>query len=758
MRRGFIVAIERYEQMNEGLSRDLPGTHAHALAFRDWLVTDQQIDPANVCFCAEDPALPGRTSGAERSAIKSELLRLKNIGKDQTDALYFYFSGHGFSFVDGNGVPVTDVLLAADYVDRDTSGDACLRLAEIQKWLRMCLGPGDHYYFVDACRNELSESQIQPIPLGLNYDPSARARPTVYTLYSTSQGTVAPVGASFPEALLDGLRGKGRAKVWRGSSVAVFFDSVRAYAEKRLAKSLDPQKSGSNDGLIKEFPPPPPTFQCSLQVSDAGPADRFDVVVRNARGQQVDSFSFDGPSATYSNVPDDYFLQMTLASAGKAVVTPAAPVFADLYDDCELQFTKAPLDPESGLEAVLFAAPPEAPLVDIDITPPLSGAVIIHHIQRGESVRVAQPEKHRVPPGRYVIETVDDRNAVVDREEMAIEEGPVNIDRRQFRPGALRQTLLSALPHDNGAIFMSESLGPTIDQGLDSWLALIGASRVLGPQQFSKLGPLPLASFASAQPDDAPIYILAGFEDAHLPLRAVVSADWRTAPVPIEPHDRLPGLFEIVQPNAGAAYRYVTVQIGKRTPLTFGAYTQPNRGTLITVTLDERDRIRVQQFMLPLHTQHAAGSYLPGQLTTPDSSELDQPLRVVRRAVEVQRAFAASASLRALLTPLELEELLYFKWVEPIIAILAAYELLRRDERQWMPTVLGNLRLHFSGIADIEALAKLHGAAPLPAHNPPLVLEGYEALDFVATQDAPPRERLVFTGPWTMWSGVAEGG
>ena len=96
-----------------------------------------------------------------------------------------------------------------------------------------------------------------------------------------------------------------------------------------------------------------------------------------------------------------------------------------------------------------------------------------------------------------------------------------------------------------------------------------------------------------------------------------------------------------------------------------------------------------------------------------------------------------------------------FKWFEPIVALLAAYELAQRGEVKDLRTVVGNLRRHFSELPDSEALATLAGLPGVRPVVPPLVLDGFQALNLMPERDdLPPAEALVFRGPWTMWRGV----
>ena len=87
---------------------------------------------------------------------------------------------------------------------------------------------------------------------------------------------------------------------------------------------------------------------------------------------------------------------------------------------------------------------------------------------------------------------------------------------------------------------------------------------------------------------------------------------------------------------------------------------------------------------------------------------------------------------------------------------LSAYELIRRGEPELLPTVVNNLRGYFHSLPDTEALAKLAGTAWEMPSVPPLLLEGFQALDLMAQRpNVPPGETLVFRGPWTMWRGLA---
>jgi hypothetical protein len=730
--------------MAEGLAKTLPGTHQAALDFRNWLMADQGVAPADIYFCAEDETLPGRTASAKRNDIVEELERLKNDGKDKTDELYFLFIGHGLCYKDVDGVRLADIMLAADYKKRSNSGNACLKIDEIQKWLRLCMGPSDHFYFIDACRNDTSERDIKVGSLGLTYDNSWLGIPTVYTLYSTVEGAVAVAKSDFVKLLITALKGVGRAKVWRGADMAVFFRSVKDYVEKKLTgQAIDERKEGSRDGLIREIAPPP-AFKCEVVVQNAAPTDLFTLTVRDARGSPVATMQFAGPNGSFTRVPDDYNLQLTSPAAS---VDPLDPLPADLYDNCKVRFVK-----RAPMKGPLLGTPPAGGPVDVTVHAPAWAKIILRHLDRDETVEGTGTFSEWLTPGRYLVKTVDERRGVTIRRQTVEVAGAqrLQLDLRKFDSSPLRDALLGGIPgaHYGGAVDMSESLGPTPDQGLDLWLAVIGASRIVGgPGDFSKLGPLPLASFADTALNDSQLYLLAGFDEAQTRLAVGLSAGPEVTLQPLQSHRSFPGLFEFTS-RAPPGYRLISVQIDEKAPVSVGACTLPNRATLITLTTDDDGGLCVQQFILPI--KHLADRLSPQE----QAYFVETPLRSVQRMVEIQRQFARSEELRSLLSLKELDQLLHLKWFEPIVAVLAAYELARRGELQYLREVVGNLRSFFAEIPDTEAIAKMAGPDwHMPAH-PPLVLDGFLSLNMPSELLPLDSETLDFRGPWTEWKGA----
>ena len=184
----------------------------------------------------------------------------------------------------------------------------------------------------------------------------------------------------------------------------------------------------------------------------------------------------------------------------------------------------------------------------------------------------------------------------------------------------------------------------------------------------------------------------------------------------------------------------------------------PNRATLVTLTPDKLDALVIQQFVLPIGTLSRHLPYQGKNLSLP-SPRYNEPrpegaLKSVRCMVDIQRQFAQSRDLLDVVPSEQFEELLYMKWFEPIVALLAAYELIRRSRREHLQETVRNLREYFGKLPDVEALARMADMHwRIPSHPPLLLLDGFLALNLPADELPIPNEALDFRGPWTLWQG-----
>ncbi|SPP92801.1 caspase family protein [Bradyrhizobium vignae] len=185
-RRALIIGIEEYGSVSDNsIAAKLPGTLRSAMDFRDWLIGKWDAENVlaserQIIFCSE-PAIEGGEH-ATAEDLTQALLQLKAAGQNSTEEFFFYFSGHGFSFVEPDAR--SDVIIASNYKAMQLSGGACMRLDKAIYWLRQHLGFGRQFYFVDACRNDLDGRKINPggvIPRAIRRRPEKR-RPTCCSL------------------------------------------------------------------------------------------------------------------------------------------------------------------------------------------------------------------------------------------------------------------------------------------------------------------------------------------------------------------------------------------------------------------------------------------------------------------------------------------------------------------------------------------------------------------------------------------------
>jgi hypothetical protein len=99
-------------------------------------------------------------------------------------------------------------------------------------------------------------------------------------------------------------------------------------------------------------------------------------------------------------------------------------------------------------------------------------------------------------------------------------------------------------------------------------------------------------------------------------------------------------------------------------------------------------------------------------------------------------------------------ELLYSKWLDPVMALIACYELIRRgaaeQHRDLMDTVLRNMRQYFPGFADTAVIAGLLNQAADRPGRAPLLMDGVLMLEDRGILPLPDRQ-LDYGSIWTSW-------
>lgn len=747
--RGFIIAIENYPKITSG-EKQLPGTHKDAGDFYDWLVGTKQLNPADITFLTDDPGVPRRSGGAGMGDIAAALVSLVNAGRDSTNELYIFLSGHGFFYSDRGGRLFADILLSPDFASAAASGRECVDINALQQELRLSMGPGDHYYFIDACRTEITSSQVAVAGLGLTLPRSKLGQPAVYSLYSTRRGKTAGVGSGFAPRLIEGLNGKGRAKAWaagKQNTMVVLFDRVRDFVKDKLSQEVDARVDGVGPGHILHISPAP-LFTCTIVVENGQPTDQFQVTASNQQGQVVRQDLFHGKLHRFRDPPNDYFLTVTHATAP---VDPVSSPAADLYDDCSVQFIKKAIMPGGVGFSVGGTAPAEATL---DVAG-VDGPVEVRDLSTGDVLGGARIFRGKVKPGPYLVKAKDLEGITIRKERIVLEPGSTKtLDLRPLARSAFRNEILAQLPahaHTPEAVYFSETLGALTDDEPALWLSILGASRIVGDvDTFSKLKNFHLHTFEHYSEGDAPLYVLAGFTE---PRRLSVGISESVKHIK-RVADQVPFLPRVQQaafkPKPG--FRLLWLHPEKLASIAMATYGLPNRATLVVLAEDDSGAIALRHFMLPVHS---LAKYLNPTVRShfPQGSVLETVKFVARAQRDFERHRAIepqSARAQQMWT-----ELLHAKWIDPIMTIVASCELIRRGKIGMIPIVVRNLRRYFPGLADTEGIAKLAGLEwKLPASSP-LFLECLQA--FGSELELPlARGRLDYRSPWTVWRAADE--
>lgn len=748
--RALIVAIEHYAQAVD-LANEIVGATKAGERFFDWLTTTKKLAASDVYVCA-DPAgqFPGAVRfSTDREAIVDAMAALVAAGQDQTEELLVFFSGHGYCFQESVEKRAIDVLVAGDFVSAAASGTKCLKLQEVQEKLWSILGGAHHYYFVDACRTLVNDDEIEPIGLGRKLGKTAqRGRPAKYTLFSTAFGAPAAITSDFAPALLDGLEGKSRAKgLTPNGELWVQFPLLATYVQQRVStQRMDQSTEGNGSGLILQIAPLP-TYTCTVVVDDAKDTEDF-VASMAPIGQPAfaKTTPFHGKTVALPYNPGNLELTVTWGAQTLIRVDPPAGTALDFFDDSRAVF-KRPVLTRDIRSAPAAPAPPPPPPSSMSVVslPDMQAEAV--NLKTGD-VTVLNALATPLPPGDYAI-TMSERGIPISRELTTLAPGSrMQLGAEPYDP--VRASIVTAV---NGAanqpvVAFSETLGYIGNRDLALWLSIMGASHILrDPSTFSKLASLQLDDVTVHPPQSSAIYLL-GASSEQQPFTLTVGDQTQlTRVVP-----QLVGVYQATQ-TAAAGPQLVTIKAGDREARTFAAHCLPNRMTFFVVSPGSRGQMRINQFMLPMHHLQ---QYLPASVDY-KIRQSGTPLRAIRTAVTFQQQFARQREIAP--TTREdrdtWDELLYGKWIDPVMSLLACYEIIRRGNQQTKDmvrqTVVPNLREYFPGLADTEAIAELLNVPSARPASAPLFREGL--LAFPDWEDALPlrADDLDFNYIWTTW-------
>ncbi len=279
--RALVVGIERYPRMKTALTGPLvPGAVEGAARFCEWLVAEGVEDISLHLSPQAESVLPAGYAGpigdATTAAVKRSLRELRTRGHAETEKLFFYFAGHGFSHGSGRAEDAEDAITWADFESIEHTAECAYPVREIMTVLSG-MGPGSHFYFFDCCRSLASKTGLRLGTCGLNLDPYLPSS-SRWAFHAARPGRAARAPSVFNEAVVDALRGRGsRRRDGEGRAVitcASLFEVVQA---RMCAAGEDPWQEGHGDsGIVRVLTEPSSRFTCTV-LFDGLPPDAWGV-------------------------------------------------------------------------------------------------------------------------------------------------------------------------------------------------------------------------------------------------------------------------------------------------------------------------------------------------------------------------------------------------------------------------------------------------------------------------------------------------
>lgn len=821
--RALIVAIEDYPNVAAGgLAKKLDGTLNAGLAFRDWLQEKwkrERIDAADqhLILCSEPAQLGG--IGATSGDIKRALLELQAKGASQTDELYVFLSGHGFTFVSMAG-DKTSVLIGSEFESPALSGGACLSVGYLTRWLSAHLGPGRQTYFINLCRNKLD---VETVAVGgpfLPFKPTVSGEGSTFVIHAAAEGDVTQVNSKFNEHLFDGLKGQGRAKVWDENGAKVMrvrYSSLKQHLAARLGRPVDGGALGVDTDMDYETFDPPPRTSCTVKIESTSGVKGTVAYMSNRDDEPIEK-PLAGLSTVLSLMPDVYRFSVKTASG---TIEPALSQAIDLYDNATIVFKFRPevavskdslgssdrqgknrgggkksKDHPKALQAGAEFEFEIGDLLKLEFgkltfwnggrVSPNTGdttlkaadnatlRLVIPPCCQLDLTNSSFPRSSRTYDNSQSLEVKPDGYLAVLRQgdvQIGLEEFDLNAgEDREVALGRWQNSqphaaIAEALGSSGDEVFFSETLGgPVVDTGLDLWLALAGAGRIfMGGSEagYTTVAKLPLKDFRKLKAGSSPIYVLAGSATELPSLKVAVSdgaeANWRSAKSPSGMASVYEAFFD-TKPGP----QLLSFRVGKKPPYTVATCASPNRAMLVTIVFDEQGAATVSQFLLPLgklahHLREWRQIEWRRQDVKPlvDVQALVRAMRDFRGRRMVDVKLPEAVEQRMPVKPAE--QLLYAKWLDPITSALFAYELLRRGKAANLDIVVRNMNDYFGILPDSAALELLQKKTTgQRPRGTPLFFDGLRAYENYEEGLPLPASHLDFSSPWTAWWGAAQ--
>jgi Caspase domain len=329
LRWAIVIGIDEYG----GQQPTLQSAVYDAVEVSHWLIDTVGLQRDKVKMLLGRRPTDRSGDGSELTPTKDNVLKV--ISELMTDsegvgeALYFFFSGHGFT---ANYANREESALVFPGMDKDHPFQT-LAVRSVTEFFETTQF-SDQFFFIDACRSplEASYAEIGGWQIPRRREPG-QDPPQQFVLYATSPGRSAEDAvwprehSAFSKELMAGLKGDGLAKAWswERSRYEVRWDQLVTYVKTQMERKQTgrsgeaypfqiPQDGGirgvadrERDALMalpRSATIPPVTLTLDLAADSPGPAD---VTVHDALGVAVataarvtGSQSFTLPPKTYA--------------------------------------------------------------------------------------------------------------------------------------------------------------------------------------------------------------------------------------------------------------------------------------------------------------------------------------------------------------------------------------------------------------------------------------------------------------------------
>lgn len=751
--RALIIAIWKYAGVNGLAPVSLDAVQPGAEKFYTWLTQTHNVPSANILVCSDGLRVPGHPAsatidgtliplvyGATFAEINQAIANLVSFAPDRTEDLFVYYAGHGFSYRGNPNDQGVSFLLTSEFVSPAVSGNACINIPLMQRSLASTLSGIHHFHFVDACRNELPPSSINPQGnFGVAFQASNNGSAPLFNLYSARQGDAANASPAFTNALVDGLCGDSHAKQWVDGELWVTFNRVTLYVAAALNRKLASESGDQNDRIDRV--PQPWTQTCRVVVKDNSSNGSYRLTVSQGGGL-TQNFDFLAVPFTVSLSPSDnpYLLSLTQAARPLEMIAPTGKI--DMYSPCDAVFAPA-------LQPLPTRPPPT--MARLRINPDFlnaSGPVPRRSFSIDSEKNLSDTNfvgGIDLLPGLHRVSLIEDGHPVWHEPVDLAPGSDIELSVGSPAPTKFQAELLETIGQLNYRIpDLSETLGPSADWDVNLWLAYLGVAHLRKRQGgylklqsvLGNLTPPPALSRGEA---GLLVLIMDDTGNPRFGLHPGTAVPWFT----VQAVSGLASLYAyptVCRPGPA----YVSFQRRQGEPFTYSTAFTEGKCTLITIATGTD--IRVQQISLP----QTSTTIVPDDTWAHPSLTDLQTTRLLSYAqsefLQQRPVWKAGFAKMDVWTDLQ-----GGKWRNEQLATLCAFDCKRRGLQEDLQHFLGEYAQSTTN-AFASDLAALQAGTVLPA--PPLLLDAYLLAGASRKQEPFSAGRLDFRGLWVSWYGA----